>query len=453
MPYRRAVVARAALVAALAAGALDARAQAPAVPEPPAIPARLDLDTALRLARERGLDVLLAEAAVAGARGDLEAAGAVANPTVSLGYGRSTPFGRCTDATGASVACRPLPDAALSASLSDGGAVADALAGKRGLRTAVARRALEAARLSRDDAIRVLEGAVKAQFASTALARAALDFSREAASAADRTLALTRAREQAGAISEADVARVETQKLEADQAVDGAQAALAAARIGLATLLGARGEIPAFQVEPGGLDRVTVPPALAAADRAALVARALADRPDLRAAERQVAQSEAALALARRMRVPDVSLSLSYAQQGTTNAAVSPPTWTVGVALPLPVFYRQQGEIARAEADAAARRLALAQAQASATADVEGAWAAYQAARSQAERMQGRLLERAHTALDLVTVQYEKGAASLLDLLDAQRTWIGVRSEYFQDVEAYWTAVFRLEQAAGVSLR
>ncbi len=163
--------------------------------------------------------------------------------------------------------------------------------------------------------------------------------------------------------------------------------------------------------------------------------------PDLRAARSAVARSEAALALARRQRIPDASLTLSYAQEGTTSAAVSPPTWTLGVALPLPVFNRQEGEIARAEAEASASRIALARAEAAATADVEGAWAAYEGARAQAERMQDRLLERARTALDLVTVQYRKGAASLIDLLDAQRTWIAARVEYFQDVEAYWTAV------------
>jgi len=439
---------------ALAAFAALARADSPPhAPEPPQFPARLDLATALRLLRERGLDLLAAEAQVAAARGDLAAAGAIANPTLSAGYGRSHPRGSCTDATGAAAPCRPLSDPALSASLSDGNALFDALTGKRGLRVDVARAALDAARLSRDDALRSLEGQVKTAYAAVVLARATLDFAGEVADASNRSFELSRHRYEEGAISEADLARIETVKLEADQAVDADRASLRAAEVALAFLLGARGPVPDFEVQAEGFDRATVPPGLAREGRDALLERAVHERPDVLAAREQVARARAAAALARRQRIPDVGLSASYAQQGTSNTAVTPPTWTLGLSVPLPILYQQQGEIARAEAEASAQEIALARAEAQATSDVETAWAVYQGARAQAERMQGRLLDRARTAFDLVTVQYQKGAASLLDMLDARRTWIAARLEYYQDVGAYWAAVFRLEQAAGVALR
>jgi outer membrane protein, heavy metal efflux system len=151
--------------------------------------------------------------------------------------------------------------------------------------------------------------------------------------------------------------------------------------------------------------------------------------------------------------VPDVSLSLGYAQQGTTNQAVTPPTWTLGLSLPLPIFYQQQGEVRRAEADRRTQALALAKTEASVVSDVEQAWSAYTSSRALLERMEGGLLERARTARDLVTIQYQKGAAGLLDLLDAQRTFIAIRVEYLQQLAGYWNAVFRLEQAAGMVLR
>lgn len=442
-----------ALSIAAFASAAEPPAAAPAVPAPPAIPARLDLATALRLLRERGLDLLAAEAAVAGAQGDLSSARAIANPALSLGYGRSFYYGRCADAAGNAVPCPSLPNPALSASVSDSGALADALSGKRGRRIDVARAALAAARQSRDDALRTLEAQLEQQYVSTVLGRAALGFAREVAEGSSRTLDLTRARLEAGAISEADVARVEVAKLEADQGVDAAAASLRQAKVALALLLGVRGPVPEFDVDPDGFESAAVPPGLASATRESLVERALRARPDVLAARSQLERAEAALALTRRQRFPDVTLSLSYAQEGTTPAAPTPPTWTFGLAFPLPVLYRQRGEIARAEADRSAQSLALARAQATAASEVEEAWAAFEGARAQAERMQGRLLERARTAADLVAIQYQKGAASLLDLLDARRTFIATRLEYYQDVEAYWTAVFRLEQAAGVKLR
>ncbi len=325
--------------------------------------------------------------------------------------------------------------------------------GKRGLRVDVARRALEAARLSRDDALRSLEGQLEQQFVALVLARDTLAFAREVAEAQARTQALSEARLEAGAISEADLARIETSRLEADQQVDAAAAGLRGAQVALAYLLGVRGPVPDFDVDPGPLERSTPPPGLAAQTRATLVRAALDRRPDVAAARRQEEGARASLDLARRERIPDVSLSVGYAQQGTTNQALLPPTWTVGISLPLPVLSWQQGEVARAEATLAGQSLARAKAESTAVSDVESAWAALEASRSMLARMEGRLLDRSRRAFDLVTVQYDKGAASLLDLLDARRTWIGVRLEYLGDLAAYWQAIFRLEQAAGVTLR
>ncbi len=62
---------------------------------------------------------------------------------------------------------------------------------------------------------------------------------------------------KAGQISDADDAKVETAKLEADQAVDMATQALRVAKVGLAFLLGVRGRVPEFHVDEGsaGLSR------------------------------------------------------------------------------------------------------------------------------------------------------------------------------------------------------
>ena len=67
--------------------------------------------------------------------------------------------------------------------------------------------------------------------------------------------------------------------------------------------------------------------------------------------------------------------------------------------------------------------------------------------------MEGRLLDRARRARDLVEFQYKKGAASLLELLDAQRTFIATNVEYRQNLADYWTAVYQVEQATGTEFR
>jgi len=85
-------------------------------------------------------------------------------------------------------------------------------------------------------------------------------------------------------------------------------------------------------------------------------------------------------------------------------------------------------------------------------ADVETAYGAYQTSRAMVERAEGRLLAQAARARDLVIIQYEKGAASLIEYLDAQRTFIAVNVEYLQNLTAYWSAIFQLETATAIEL-
>ena len=440
-----------ALVILLSCG-LAPRAAATPDPAPAALPSILRLDDALQLLGERGLDLLIAEALVSSAEGDVRVAGAVANPGLSLSYGRSFTYGNCTDPQGNPVSCGVLPDAQYGIGLSDSGALLDAISGKRGLRQRSARAALEAARASRDDALRALRGQVKQAFAQAVVAKEALRFAHDVAAASARTAELTRERYQAGAISEADLSRIEIAKLESDQAADTAAQGLRDAKTALAFLLGVRDALPEFDVEGPELLRARAPRSLENATAESLLGRARDRRPDLAAALQQRQRAEAALELARRQRFPDVAVSLNYTQQGTTSTAVTPPTLTAGLSFPLPVFYHQSGEIQKAEAELRTQELQARKVEAQVLSDVAGAFSAYSTSSRLTGRMQSVLLERARRSRDLVSVQYEKGAASLLDFLDAQRTFIATSVEYLQDVALFWTAVFRLEQAVGGEL-
>src|SRR5262249_46803224 len=152
----------------------------------------------------------------------------------------------------------------------DSNAIEDSLSGKRGLRLRVACAALAAARMNRVDAQRTLELGIKTTYLQAVSARDNLDFALQVQTAANQVFQLNQRRYQAGAISEADLAKVETAKLEADQSVDGAAQALRAAKVQLAFLLGVRGVIPEFEVEPD-LPKFRVPAALVHATSASLL--------------------------------------------------------------------------------------------------------------------------------------------------------------------------------------
>src|SRR5712671_3015329 len=190
-----------------------------AIPAEPPLPAVLTLPEALRIFHERSFDLLLADAQVAASRGDQAAAGAVPNPALNGSLGRSFGYDSTT--------CPGCSALAVSAGLSDQGALSDVLSGKRGLRVDAARAALEAAHLSRDDAERTLRLALQQAMVDAALQRA----------------------------------QVAAQ--EAEQVVDVAEQADRAARAQVAFLLAVREPLPDFRVDPELLEqaaRLTLAP-------------------------------------------------------------------------------------------------------------------------------------------------------------------------------------------------
>jgi cobalt-zinc-cadmium efflux system outer membrane protein len=403
-----------------------------------ALPQILTMDEALRIFRERGFDLLLAGAQVAAATADERAAHSVANPQLGVSAGKSFDYDPA--------ACPGCSATAFSVGLTDPNALSDLFTGKRSLRIDIARAALSAAQRSREDALRTLSLQLRQALLDAALQGAQRDFARELADSSEHTRALMQKRLEAGAISEAELARIEVAALEAQQAVELAEQAARAARLQIAYLIGVREILPDFEIDPLVLER-PLPGALPALE--ALSEEALAQRPDLLAARQTAERAQAALTLAQRQRIPDVAVSAQYAQEGSGNNALQPPTVTLGLQLGLPVFYRQQGEIAHAEADVRTQQITFEKARAQALLEVQSARAAAAANRKLVDRMQSRLLDRARRARDLVQVQYEKGAASLLDLLDAQRTWAQIHAEYLKDLHDFWLATFQLDAAAG----
>jgi cobalt-zinc-cadmium efflux system outer membrane protein len=443
-PLRLLPIALLGLVATLAPAAAAAdeppSPAARAAAAPAALPAMLTLDAALAIFEQHGFDLMLADTAVEGARGDVRAAGAIHNPNVGGAIGRSFGYG---------ASCPGCSATQWQASVSDEAAISDVIFGKRGLRVEVAKAALEAAKMSRLDAARTLRFAVKQQYASIVLAKESLDYARQARELASETAALIAARYAAGAVGEVDVARTKTALGEAEQLFDAAERDLRLAKIGLSYLLGQRTLVADYDVD-SSLLHAGPPKELESASRESLLKTARDARPDLRAQLLQKRRADANVALTKRQVVPDVSLGLTYSQEGTGDSALTPPTLTLGVSMPLPVFYQNQGEIQRANSDALAASIAAQKTEAQIATDVENAFASFTAARKRVDRMErGGLLDAARKAKDLTFIQYQKGAASLLEVLDAQRTFISVSAEYLQDLTDLTNAIFGLEQAVG----
>ena len=430
---------------------LSAPAEAAAPVELSAVPAKapgaLTLEDVLQIFRSQGFDLLMAEAEVVGSKGDAQAAGAWANPQVGASVSHAgrpyraslCPGGQCS-ATG------------FTFNVTDQAGIVDVVSGKHHLRARAAQLATDAAQHTLSDAQRQLEAAVKMQFLAVALDQAEVDFCAQATRSYKEGLALFADRYQAGDISEADLTRVEVDVLAAEQREDQARASLEGDRATLALLMGYREDLPTLTV---AAPDVSEGPAAQLIDlpEARFVTIAEGHRPDLLALGRLRDSAQAALRLAERSRLPDATLNFNYQQFGVGQNAIQPRTYTGGLTLALPILYQQQGEILRAQANARIAALRLEKARALVRADVHRAHTALRFAYARTERSKNQLMTRAAKALALVRLQYTKGAASLLDLLDAQRTFSQVNLEHLATLGDFWGALIGLEQAVAAEVR
>ena len=207
-------------------------------------------------------------------------------------------------------------------------------------------------------------------------------------------------------------------------------------------------------------------------DAARLAADALERRPDLRAAGASRKVAEAEVAAARREVYPDVEVGASYNHSGFTISGDNPNTLGFNVSLPLPIFDRNKAGIGRAaldvrRADNDKERLRLA-------VEHDVAEAVRHAARAQellriyegdigagpatpvpaplattATHDTGGMLKRAETALVVAEKSYKAGATTLLDLLEAQRTFLETRADYLRVLFDFRQAAIDVTHAVG----
>jgi cobalt-zinc-cadmium efflux system outer membrane protein len=400
---------------------------------------------AVRQFRARGLDLLVSEAQVHSAQGDVRSASALANPQVSPSVGRTLGY----DPTSTPAApCDGCSAYAFGVTLTDPSALSDLLSGKRALRERVAEHAVAVARENRRDVERQLLARVKSQVVLLAGMEQALALSKEVQASLALTEELTR-RKYPGSIDEGVLARVERERLEADNNVEQAAANLRTAQVGLAYLVAVRGEAPFYAAAQDVL-AYRVPAPLTNTSVSALLVAAAASRPDLRVAHATVERATASLDLAKRSRVPDVGWYVGYSQTGTGQNAIQPPLVSVGLNVPLPVLYQRQGEIAHADAERQGLVWQEAKTATQVSLDVQTAYAAFTSAQRIVERTRGPLLERAARARDITEIQFRAGALPLIDYLDAHRAFVITNGTYLAELVSYWNAVFQLEAAVGV---
>jgi outer membrane protein, heavy metal efflux system len=298
-------------------------------------------------------------------------------------------------------------------------------AGKRRLRMESSKLGTAASEQDLRDATRVLSNGVRKAFYRLLLAQKTQDVANDTVGRYAQIRKLNKLRFDHGDISRSDLLRIEVEGLKAQSELDKAEAELEAAQADLALLLAWPEGAMDFAAKGDWPEPVDVGQA-AGSDR--MLQKALNQRPDVQAAQVRVDQAEKNLSLARKLRIPDVTLGATYARD-PGNPDLS--TAGLGLSVPIPIFYNQKGEISQAVVDVNSAHLEVEQLTQSVRTEVIRTLAAWRSAERIVDRYRGDILNRVEDVRRSAELAYNRGATSILDLIDAQRNYRAVFLDYY----------------------
>lgn len=308
---------------------------------------------------------------------------------------------------------------------------------KRQHRFQAARDATTQSRWQVTDTQRTLTFNVASQFINALLAESTLDFAKQDLQSFQQTVNVSEARFKAGDMSEGDLLKIRLQLLQFQTDVAQAEVSKVQALAALRQLLGYESVPDQFDVA-GDLEYQPIRVGL---DE--LKAEALRTRPDLQAAQQGVVAARSAWQLAIANGKRDVTGTFNYTHVSATN------TGSFFANIQLPIFDRNQGEIERTSYVIAQTRQQAAEVQQQAMTDVVDAYYALQTNDKVVQLYQSGYVADAKKSRDISEYAYRRGAASLLDYLDAERTYRANQLAYRQALASYMVTLEQMRQAVG----
>jgi cobalt-zinc-cadmium efflux system outer membrane protein len=387
---------------------------------------RLSVTDALGLFVSQNLDVLIAKYGIEYTKGQEVTARLFPNPLLSVGTLSSYTQGRTLSNSG---------------QLFTQVAQLFELAGKRGYRIESAGFGTQSAEAAFEDAVRLLGLTVKDSYYRVQLAQRRLVLAEENRERFSRILDVNTIRFKKGYIAEVDLIRIRLQMVDfQSQVIQSLQEAESAKgelrqllRLSPSTVLELTTELGFRRIDP---------------DIEKLRVTALAMRPDIRAKRYTFSQRQSDLKLAKAYRIPDVTIGAGYAIQGAQGPD-NPGQVALNAGIPLPLFNRNQGGIHQAEVSLQAAEADLDKTVNRVENEVEVAYFNLLQSRRLVEAYFGEVLEDARSTFSIVERAYERGGATILDLLDAARTSRTIQQNYIEALFNYQHHLFQLESSVG----
>ncbi|NSX03163.1 TolC family protein [Cupriavidus gilardii] len=262
------------------------------------------------------------------------------------------------------------------------------------------------------------------------LASASVEIARKGADAAARRVA-------AGKVSPLEETRAAVEQANAELELADASAELQSSRQALAALWG--NAAPQFTEVRGDLDALPSRPA------PEQLLSALEDSPLLHTSRLEVGRRQALVDVERSRRYPDITVSLGTKRDNEANRTMP----VLGVAIPLPLFDRNQGNLYESirRADKAAdellaERIRLANALQQASNELA-------VSRTSAQTLKSTVLPAAERAFDAARRGFEAGKFDFLNVLDAQRTLFQARIRYLGVLARAYQAATTIDRIVG----
>lgn len=284
---------------------------------------------------------------------------------------------------------------------------------------------------------RTLAYSVASQFISVELAESTLALAQQDLDSFENTVNIAQARYKAGDIGEGDFLKIKLQLLQFQTDVSAARLARAQGLSDLRQLLGYESVDANYDVS-GSFKYKPVPGALED-----FQAKALRDRPDLQEAQLGVTAAKSQYALQKADGKRDFTGQLNYTHLAYLNDI------SVFGQIQIPVFDRNQGEIARAGYGITQAQEQNKYASGQVLTDVRDAYENLHANDQIVNLYRSGYLDQAQQSLQITEYAYRRGAASLLDFLDAERSFRTTQLGYRQALASYLLALEQLREAVG----
>lgn len=426
LPQRSGIIGGFAILAAMLVPAEAARSAEPATP-------KYELVDIIGLALERHPVMASAEGRVAQSQGGRIAARAYPNPSVTGNSGR----GQIRDAGRADIAQIADPRAITEYNLTVGQPLE--WPAKRAARQRAAEAGLEGARALLGETRVNLVADVKNGFYQLLLAEQKTKLAEQNLATMEKVAKAVKARVSSGESAPFDAIKVDTEVRKAEQEVIRARNEVRVARVTLDTLT-AGGLGATYRIEG---DFLPLPSGL---DLERLAARALDLHPVIQRLKKQVEEAEYSLDHERQARVPNLTVNGSYWRE------IGREAFTAGLSVPLPLWYLRQGEIASALGNKRTQEAELHLVRNDLVKAVTQDFQVAQTADEQIDVFEEGLLKQAEEALRIAQLSFQFGAASLLEVLDAQRVLRQNQVGYAQARYELSFALVELERSVGGTL-